>query len=120
MPRYVLLKTVDVDLVAAPPVASVVVAKLDVTPEFVGVDADGRFSFTVPTHDVNTHNVLSALHVSLYEKPAAVPADPVEIVRAPLHYSTNTTIFEPQTIVVDATAAPEGRYTAALVAEFVE
>lgn len=124
MPRYVLLETIDVSLVAAPPIApgvpAAAVAKLDVRPEYIGVDRDGNFSFSVPAYEVSTHNVLSALHVSLFEKPAIVPADPAVIVKAALHYETSTAAVAAQTVVVDATAAPEGSYSAALVAEFAE
>jgi len=131
MARYVLLKTLDVELVAAAPGGATVATvsptptgKADVAVEFAGVDADGKFTFQVPAYDPSTHNVLDALHVSLFEKPqggsaATVPADPAEIVKAPLHYETDTSkVTAGETVVVDATAAPEGNYSAALVAEF--
>lgn len=130
MPRFVLLKTVDVDLVAAPAPTSVLVTattatpKLDPVVEFVGVDSDGRFSFNVPLYDVATHNKLVALHVSLFEKDATgkatIPADAASIVKTPNSFVA--VLHEVASfggpVVVDATNAPEGKYSAALVAEF--
>jgi hypothetical protein len=141
MPRYVHLKTVDVQFVAAPagtpPTVAVAAAKSDVVPEFVGADSDGNFTFNVPAYSTVTSNHLQAVHVSLFEKTVAVPvpaipADPAAIVAAALHYRAPTAPLAPpaaaaavpaasvlaQTVVVDATAAPEGSYSAALVAEF--
>jgi hypothetical protein len=128
MPRYVLFHTVDASLVASTPgatAASAAVApqKVDVVPEYVGVDADGNFTFSIPTYDARTHNVLDAIHVSLFEKDASgkatIPADPAVIVASPLSYSVTTDqVTEGKTVVVDATAAPEGKYSAALVAQY--
>src|SRR4051794_28953708 len=130
MPRFKLLQTIDrVNLVAVAtpaPVAdpAAAPARLDVQPEFAGHDFEGRFRFVVPAYTTGTHNVLAGLHVSLFEKDGAgvlvapIPVDPAEIVLAPLHYSTDTSALQAGgPVVVDATAAPEGNYSAALVAE---
>ena len=102
------------------------VIKEDVSVSFGGVDSEGHFSFAVPSYDPATHNMLDAIHVGLFEKPAdgtapTLPTDPAEIETAALHYVTDTTkIRGAETVIVDATDAPEGDYVALLVLEFAE
>jgi hypothetical protein len=128
MARFVLIATLDdvelvVAAVAAPEPA--IAAKSDVAVEFIGVDPEGHFSFAIPAYDPASFHTLTAIHVSLFEKLAdgsasMIPSDPAEIVKAALHFSTDTTSVQASVVVVDATEAPEGRYSAALVAEFLD
>lgn len=124
MPRYKLLQTTDVTLaVPATDPAAPAGTKSDVEIAYAGVDADGNFRFDLPAYDTATHHTLEALHVSLYEKEGGaaptIPTDPAVIVTAHLHYSTGcASMTGGGKVVVDATAAPEGEFVAALVAEF--
>jgi len=125
MSRFVLLQTVDAHLVATPAPTVVAATPLTSTPkfdpviEFVGVDTDGHFSFAIHPYDPATHNTLLAIHVSLFEKPALnIPADPAEIVKTPNTFTADTSAQISGPVEVDATDAPEGSYSAALVAEF--
>jgi hypothetical protein len=132
MPRFVLLQKLDdVSLAVAPPATippatGPPVTKEDVAVSFAGVDAEGHFSFSVPSYDPAKFHSLDAIHVGLYEKPAGgtapvIPADPAEVEKAKLHYETAVTnVRGAETVVVDATEAPEGHYVALLVLEFAE
>src|SRR5262245_56443932 len=123
MPRYKLLTTIeDVVLSVAPDAPAgpepTPTGKLDVDVAFAGYTEAGEFRFDVPPYSVDTHNVLDAVHVSLFERPAdggapKVPVDLAEAVAGGLHYSTDTSTLQAGgPVVVDATEAPEGKYVA--------
>lgn len=124
MPRYKLLQQVDVTLAVPTTDPATPGTKSDVEIAFAGADEHGNFTFDLPAYDTATHNTVDALHVSLYEKPAGgtaptIPTDPAQVVTAHLHYSTGcASLTGGGKVVVDATAAPEGEFVAALVAEF--
>ena len=134
MSRFVFGPAVGtLDLIAPPApvpagavVAAPAVAKADVAVSFVSDEAtkEGLFKFAVPAYDVNLSNTLLAIHVGLYPvaadgTPPTVPADPAEVVKAALHYSTSTASLQSGgTVAVDGTEAPVGKYVISAVLEF--
>jgi hypothetical protein len=106
----------------------------DLALTFAGVDSEGNFSFGVPAFVVGQVNAPVAVHVALFENGpdgvtplSPLPADAATALQQaaaatpdPLAFSASFPASPAGApLVVDATEAPEGDYTALAILEFV-
>lgn len=80
----------------------------------------GHFHFALDDYEpAARHNKLLAVHVALLAPGDPVPEDPAKVAELPLHYVADTSGHDgPVKILVDASSAPLGSYSALAVCEF--